>query len=192
MADQSLQRAKNGLSVVSGTFLTGSQQTLAVQMHVTALNAKSEPEPELVAEFDRRFSKEPPGALLWAFEAWRDASPFFPAVSDIRKLLRDWHRAARERQELDARLDEKFLLEERRKQGQVPDFAEVVKQLQEVCGKQEAEPTKHERTFRDRMEMKRISLATATMTLSDEEIRARRQKELEEIRQYREIDQQDE
>lgn len=169
-----------------------AEAALVVQMHLTALNAKSEPETELDREFMRVFANELPQAIQWAFEAWRDQSPFFPAVSDIRKLLRNWHRGVREREELERRLEEKFLLDERRRQGQVPDFAEAVKLLQEVCTGQESEPTKRERAFRDRMGMKRISLATATLALSDDEIRARRQKELAEIRQYREINQQDE
>jgi hypothetical protein len=161
-------------------------------MHLTALNAKSEPEAELTREFMRVLTKEPPAAVQWAFQAWRDVSPYFPAVSDIRKLLKDWHRGVRERIALEARLEERFLLEERRAQGQIPDFAEIVEKLREVSAQQECEPAKRERTYRQRMEMRRVSLAAGGLLLSEEQIRARRQKELDEIRRYREIDLQDE
>jgi hypothetical protein len=161
-------------------------------MHLTALNAKSEPEAELTREFMRVLTKEPPAAVQWAFQAWRDTSPYFPAVSDIRKLLKDWHRGVRERIALEARLEERFLLDERRAQGQIPDFAEIVEKLREVSAQQECEPAKRERTYRQRMEMRRVSLAAGGLLLSEEQIRARRQKELDEIRRYREIDLQDE
>jgi hypothetical protein len=191
----------NGLSVVRQTLLKASgntassgtaEATLAVQMHLTALNAKSEPEAELTREFMRVLTKEPPAAVQWAFQAWRDTSPYFPAVSDIRKLLKDWHRGVRERIALEERLEERFLLEERRAQGQIPDFAEIVEKLREVSAQQECEPAKRERTYRQRMEMRRVSLAADGLLLSEEQIRARRQKELDEIRRYREIDLQDE
>lgn len=159
---------------------------LGVQMHLTALNAKSEPEEELVSEFDRALSKEPPAAIEWAFVAWRDRSPFFPAISDIRKLLNEWRRAERERQELESQMEEKFLLEERRRQGQVPNFADVVKQLQAVADGAEPEFMKKQKQFRQKMEMQPISLATATLNLTEDQIRARRDKEIAEIRRYQE------
>lgn len=157
---------------------------LGVQMHLTALNAKSEPEKELVSEFDRVFSRESPEAIRWAFEVWRDRSPFFPAVCEIRALVIEFKRRQREQSELNARLDDRFLLEERRKQGQVPDFPAVLQQLREaVDAKGEPEFMKRHRQFKQQME--RLSIAVGTLGLSEEQIRARREKELAEIARYR-------
>jgi hypothetical protein len=188
-------RPVNGLSVVKRTSLKPcaftvpneeTEATLLVQMHLSALNAKSEPEKELGKEFLRVFANEPPQAIEWAFQAWRDKSPYFPAVSDIRSLLKDWRRGERERIELESKMQEKFLLEERSRQGQLVDFAEVVNQMQTIANL-ETEPTKRERTFRDRMAMQKIGVAAATMNLTDEQIRARREKDRAEIDRYREV-----
>ncbi len=95
MEDDKLRLRQTALTVSSGISLTASQRMLGHQINLTALNAKSDPAPELIAEFDRKFSRESPEALAWAFDAWRERSPFFPAVSEIRGLLRDWRRGER-------------------------------------------------------------------------------------------------
>jgi hypothetical protein len=167
-------------------------------MHLTALNAKSEPESELVAEFDRRFKNESPEALQWAFVAWRDRSPFFPAISDISKLLREYRKAEMERMELEAHIEEKVLLEERRRQGQVPNFREVLKELRSIAeNTPESEGQKRWREFNERMrttvrptDMQPASVALGTLHLTDEQIRARREKEQREIKQYEAIEDQ--
>lgn len=153
-------------------------------MHLTALNAKSEPESELVAEFDRVFSRESPEAIQWAFQVWREQSPFFPAVSEIRKLVIDWHRGQREQAALRAQLDERFLLQEGRKRGEVLAFDEIVKQLKQVADEARPESEERERQFRHRM--LKAAMALPTIQLTEDQIRARREKELQEIRRYRE------
>ena len=129
----------NALSVVNKISLTDSQQTLAVEMHLTSLNAKSEPEREIVAEFDRVFSGSPPEGLQWAFRRWREQSPYFPAVSEIRKLLADWRRGRREQQELRDSLRDKLRLEEAREAGLLPDPSEVLKRINEIARMPEPE-----------------------------------------------------
>jgi hypothetical protein len=160
---------------------------LAIQMHLTALNAKSEPEAELVAEFDRRFSGEPPNAIEWAFVAWRDESRFFPSVADIRRLLKLWRRAERERLELESRLSERFLLEERRKQGLVPDFKEVLAELRRIAEEVRPECMEKEEQFQKKL-MRHALSAVPTLALSEEEIQKRRQKERAEIQHYHELE----
>jgi len=162
---------------------------LATQIHVTALNAKSEPEESLTDEFYRIFARETPEALQWAFQAWREQSPFFPAISDIRALLKDWHRGVRERLELERAMEEKFLLEERRRQGQLIDYRDVLQKLKEVC-QLDSEPMKREKAYQDRLGMKHISLAGAGLHMTEEQIEARRKKEAEEIRHYRKLEDQ--
>jgi hypothetical protein len=71
--------------------LTASQQKLAVEINLTALNSKAEPERELVAEFTRVFDHEPPEAIESAFREWRLQSSFFPAIADIAELISRWH-----------------------------------------------------------------------------------------------------
>jgi hypothetical protein len=186
MAEDKLQPRSNALSTTSARSLTASQGTLAIQIHLTALNAKVTLDDEgvLAAEFDAVFSKESPVAIQWAFRVWRDKSPYFPAISEIRALIAEWRRGERERQELESRMEEKFLLEERRKQGQVPDFTEVVKQLKAVCDQTAEVPhIMREREFRQRIN--RIAMAAGTLELTPEEIAARREKERAEIERYR-------
>lgn len=185
--DDKLQRRSNALSTTNGRSLTVSQGTLAIQVHLTALNAKMTLDEEglLTSEFDRVFSKEQPEALQWAFQVWREKSPFFPAISEIRKLIADWRRGEQERRELESRMEENFLLEERRKQGQVPDFPEVVKQLQNVIESMpEPEHMKRHRQFNQRIE--RIGIAVNSIHLTEEQIAARRGKERAECERYRE------
>src|SRR6266704_5927118 len=114
--DDRLQRRSNDLSTTSEPFLTASQGTLGIQVHLTALNAKMTLDEEglLTAEFDRAFSCESPEAIQWAFQAWRDRSPFFPAISEMRALLGDWHRKQREEVEAKAKREERAKLEEMR------------------------------------------------------------------------------
>jgi len=94
-------------------------------MHLTALNAKSEPETELAQEFTRVFGKEPTEAIEWAFCEWRKYSPFFPAISDIGGLLARWHREQREEAAYLERIAERKRLDQAREGGELIDFAEV-------------------------------------------------------------------
>jgi len=91
MEDISLQRRSNDLSAQSETSLTASQQRLAVEINLTAINSKLEVQSELAAEFVRVFDSEPPEAIQWAFREWRLQSSFFPAIADIAKLISQWH-----------------------------------------------------------------------------------------------------
>jgi hypothetical protein len=186
MAEDRLQRRQTGLRTTNGPSLTASQGTLAIQVHLTALNAKITLDEEglLTAEFDRVFSRESPEAIQWAFQVWRERSPFFPAVSEIRKLVIEFKRGQREQMELQAQMDERFLLEERRRQGQVPDFVEVLKQLRAIAD--ESKPEHMERQQRFDQRIQRISVAASTLDLTPEQIQARRDKERAEIARYRE------
>lgn len=186
MAEDRLRRRQTGLSTTNGPSLTASQGTLAIQVHLTALNAKITLDEEglLTAEFDRVFSRESPEAIQWAFQVWRDKSPFFPAVSEIVALVKEFKRGEREQAALKAQLDEKFLLEERRRLGQVPDFTEVLKQLKAIAD--EVKPEHMERQQRFDRRIQRISVATATLDLTPEQIQTRRAKERAEIARYRE------
>jgi hypothetical protein len=186
MAEDRLQRRQTGLSITNGPSLTASQGTLAIQVHLTALNAKITLDEEglLTAEFDRVFSRESPEAIQWAFQVWREQSPFFPAVSEIRKLVLDWQRGQREQSALRAEMDQRFLLEEGRKRGEVLDFGETVKLLKEIAD--QAKPDSEERERRFQQRMLKAAMAMPTIQLTEEQIKARRDKERAEIARYRE------
>jgi hypothetical protein len=136
----------------------------------------------LAGEFDRIFSRESPEAIQWAFQVWRDKSPFFPAVSEIRKLVLEFRRGQREQERLRAELDEKFLLEERRRQGQVPDYQEVVKQLRDVVEKM---PEPEKRKPQMSTKMRGLMEIVPTLHLSEDQIAVRREKERAECERYR-------
>lgn len=169
--NQNLVPQRSDLSVANKISLTVSQQTLAVQMHLTSLNAKSEPESELVAEFDRSFSSEPTEALEWAFKAWRDKSQFFPAISDIRQLLKDWHRGEREQQAIRDSLRDRMATEEARAAGMVPDLKDVVEQLREIAKMPEPVFMQRQRKFEQRAAT--VNYATPAIVMTPEQIMKR-------------------
>lgn len=140
----------------------------------------------LSSEFDAVFSREAPEAIEWAFRVWRDRSPFFPPISEIRKLVLEFKRGQRERMELEAKLSEQFLLEEGRRQGQVPDYGEVVNQLRAIVENAKPDHLDRWKRFRERLAMKRIASVAATLDLTEEQIRERRNRERAEIERYRE------
>jgi hypothetical protein len=155
---------------------------LVKQIFLTRLNSKSEPADDLEAEILRKFHREDPEAIEWVFDAWREQSPFFPSISDIRKLLFDYRRGVREQEELKARMDEKLLLEERRQQGQVVEYGEVLKQLREIAAKVPELPVR-----KPQMSSRMIGLMqiAPTLNLSEDQIRARRERERAECERYR-------
>jgi len=184
MDDSKLQRRQNALSALGRISLKASSQTIAVQMHLTALNAKSEPDPALVAEFDDVFAEESPDAIKWAFRIWRDQSSFFPAISDIRKLVESWHREKREIAEAENRRAERKAEEQARREGKLVGITDIQTQLRAVMAAQpEPEHMRRHRQFQQRM--KRVSAAIPTLHLSEEEIQSRREKERAEIERYR-------
>jgi len=100
-----------------------------VQIHLTAMNAKSEPASELVAEFARVFKREPVEAIEYAFRAWRDESPFFPSVYDIREKVRAWHRAKADEERAHREHEERKQNEAARQKGNLYGFADVLAQF---------------------------------------------------------------
>lgn len=189
--NQSLQPQKNALSVSSGISLTVSQQTLAVQIHLTALNAKSQPEPELISEFDRVFSQYDASALEWAFTAWRRQSQFFPPICEILKLLRDWKRGQEEQRAIRARLHEKFVLEEGRKQGQVPEFHEVLETMAKLCEQMTMpEAVKKLRDYEARSRQRARNIPLVAQHMTPDQRAARFDAERAEIERYEAIERQ--
>lgn len=161
-----------------------------MQMHLTALNAKSEPETELAAEFARLFSGEPVEAIEFAFCKWRETSQFFPAISDLRVLIKRWRTERREGEKHEVEQAEKAAIERARREGKLVSFAECMQKLREQLKSiQEPEHERRERAFRLRVRSRRQQMqhaadAIPTLQLSESEIRARRQIERAEIDRY--------
>jgi hypothetical protein len=161
---------------------------LGYQMKLTAENAKTKPDEDLLVEFKRLFGNESPDATKWAWEAWRGKSLYWPAISEILTLYKDFHRGQREQAELIARQEEKRRLEEGRKRGEVVEFPTLVKELK-LAAAVEAEPARRLREFDERMaqaadSMRSVASALETLHLTEEQIQARREKEREEMRRY--------
>jgi hypothetical protein len=120
---------RHDLTAASKISLTASQQMLAVEIHLTALNAKTEAASELVAEFDRVFWCQPRAAVQYAFRRWRDTSSFFPAISDIRELITAWHQVQADLKEARKRREERERIEQARKKGELIEFATIKEML---------------------------------------------------------------
>jgi len=156
---------------------------LALQINLTAQNAKTAPTPELMAEFKRVFRNESQEATEWAWDMWRRQSDFFPPIAAIVRLYAEWHRARREAAEAEKRRAEREAIEQARREGKLVDFVDVVKQMNEIVAAQpEPEHMKRQRAFNHRMQ--RAAHAVGTLHLSENEIEERRQKEQVEIRRY--------
>jgi hypothetical protein len=163
--------------------LTVSQQTLAVQIHLCNLNSKTEMEPELSEEFARVFSNEPTEALTYAFACWREVSRFIPAISDIRELLKAWHRNKAELAAISSRATEKKRLEAAREAGELADPAILISDLVHIAQMPKA-PSEREQRMKLAIERLRRADAPPAVQLTKEQIAARRDKEREEIDRY--------
>jgi hypothetical protein len=175
-----LQRQPHDLSETNKQSLTASQKTLAVELHLTAANSKTELDPSLVAEFSRKFFREPPEAIRSAFQSWRDQSPHIPTISDILRLLATWHRDRAEAAAEAQQKRERAELEVARAEGKLADFADIKKQLLEIA--KMPEPTSRQVEMRIAIEKMQRAEMPPALQLTKEQIAARREKELEEIR----------
>jgi len=126
-------------------------------------------EPELIAEFDRVLSRQPAEALAYAFACWREVSAFLPAISDIRSLLKGWHR---NKQEIESKELRNRLMDEReaaRARGELVDFSEVKSELLRIAKWPES-PQEHQREFSRAMERMRKIDAPPAVALTKEQL----------------------
>jgi hypothetical protein len=80
---------------------------LAVQLVLTAQNAKVLLSEELQSEFVREFENESPELLERAFQAWRRRSKFMPTISEIYDLLEEEAEARFREREAERALEQK-------------------------------------------------------------------------------------
>lgn len=173
-----LIKQSQGIVKTSTPSLQPQEITLLREMRLTAANAKIVLHQDLNEEFLRALCKYPSEAVESAFRAWRDVSPFFPAISDIRALCEVWCRRKRETDEAQRRAAERQESNVARERGELVDFADIVERLKDVCKMPERVPAQT-RT----VAMREPPLA---LQLTKEQVAARRQKEREEIERYKE------
>jgi hypothetical protein len=168
--DQNLLHQPRDLSVASETSWTASEEALAAQIHLCNLNSKTDIEPELVAEFKRVFSAQPPEALAYAFACWREVSQYVPAISDIRVLVRDWHRNKAElAARAAAKLERERLEAARGSGGEVREFKEVLSDLIHIA-QQPIAPTERQQRIKLAMERARLAEMPPGLILSPEQL----------------------
>jgi hypothetical protein len=122
-----LQPRQVGLSVAETQSLTPCEIVLAKELHLTRLNAKAEPDSALDSEFFRAFVGEPPEAVEWAFREWRNISPFWPAISDIRERIVRWKRDRQDEAEAKQRAVDAQESERARREGKLISWEQVVR-----------------------------------------------------------------
>src|SRR4051812_27527174 len=124
-----LTRQSRELSRTEASSLTLQERVLLLEMDLTATNAKVVLEPHLSSEFLRVLSSFPAEAIQAAFRGWRDVSPFFPSISDIRQLASHWVRRQAEIRADQEQAQRRREMEEARERGELVDFADIKKEL---------------------------------------------------------------
>lgn len=178
-----LVRSNTGLAGTVRSLLTLQEQSLLSELDLTATNCKTILEPRLSAEFLRALSEFPPGAVEAAFRGWRDVSPYFPTISDIRELCVVWCREKRARDEAARQAEERKTANDGRARGELIDFADIQRQLARVAeGCAIPEPEKRRREWVS----DHPQGGPPALQLTQEQIEARKAAELAEIKRYAE------
>jgi hypothetical protein len=128
-------------------------------MHLTAVNAKTEVEPELSAEMVRKFDCQPEEAIRDVFREWRDHSRYFPAISEMNEAFAAWHRRRAMKVEADKKVSARDAEEKARRNGELHGLREVLRQLNEVVKRMPEAP--HEKRWR-RFQEQASNLRTVT------------------------------
>ena len=132
---------------------------------------------ELLVEFRRALENYPAEAIETAFRVWRDQSPFFPTIFDIRELCLAWGRRRAEEQPEGLRQEEREREAQARARGELVDFADIKRQLADIAEKHAiATPI---RACRPPSSLHKMP---EPVPFTPEQIKERRAKELEEIK----------
>lgn len=131
-----LLRQSRELQPTEACSLTLPEKLLLSELDLTATNAKVALEPRIGKEFLRVLAEFPPEAIEAAFRGWRDVSPFFPAISDIRELCMLWVRRTAEACEMEEQSRRRREVDAARERGELIEWPDVVKKFAEVCARQ--------------------------------------------------------
>jgi len=92
-----------------------------------------------MGEFSKKFAGAPAEAIAYAFDKWRDSSPFFPAISDIRELIAEW-RVQQGEAAASKRIAEEMRQErEAREKGETVGYADVLRKFGEIVNRKKLE-----------------------------------------------------
>lgn len=177
---ENLVPSKSGLAATGWSLAKPSEITLLNELDLTATNSKTVMEPRLSVEFLRALEKFPLECIEAAFRGWRDVSPYFPAISDIKELCQTWTRLQREETERLAREAERDKLEEKRAAGELVDFVDIKTELLKIA-QFPAEPTPRQVKQRAAIERLKRAEVSPALQLTKEQIAARREAEQAEI-----------
>jgi hypothetical protein len=134
-----LIRQSSALSQTEASSLTLRETVLLSELDLTATNAKTVIEPRIGKEFLRALADLPAEAIEAGFRAWRDESPFFPAISDIRQHALLWLRRHREEQAEEAQARRRQEEAEARERGELIQWPDVLKKFNDIVSRDAAE-----------------------------------------------------
>ena len=132
MEKHELALRQEGLSAANKPSLTVSQQTLGVELHLSTLNSKTEPDSSMVAEFSREFENVLPDHIQWAFREHRRSSSFFPTIAEIWALINQRKRELVELLAENLRREERAETERARAAGELMDMADIKAKLADI------------------------------------------------------------
>lgn len=178
-----LVRSNSALAGTGKSFLTLQERSLLSELDLTATNSKTVLEPRLGAEFVRALVEFPAEAIEAAFRGWRDVSPYFPAISQIRELAQAWVKRQKEIADDNAALAEKQKIDTARQNGQLVDFADIKTELLSIA-QFPVKTTERQRKQKVAIERLRRAEMPRAVQLTKQQIEDRRAAEQEEIRRY--------
>lgn len=190
MPDDRLVLQPRAANVLSNHSATPSETQLAFQLHLTRVNAKAEADEFIDHEFRRVFARHTTEAIEWAFQQWREVSPYFPTVAEILELVREWYRRKAEAEREAEAAAEKKKLEEARGRGELIDFAELKQQVADIAaGARIPPPPGMPKRFNPAIT---TNWSSPAIPMTREQIAARRDAERAEIRRVLEEAKEDE
>ena len=163
--DKLLRQSKE-LQPTEACSLTLPEKLLLSELDLTATNAKVALEPRIGKEFLRVLAEFPAEAIEAAFRGWREVSPFFPAISDIRELCVLWARRKAEEREYAEQAQWRQEVKAARERGELIEWPDVLRKFHDIVtrevaakletGKQmSAEPLKDIEVTQERRELLR-------------------------------------
>jgi hypothetical protein len=164
--------------------LPPSRKILAIELVLTAQNAKVLLSEELQSEFVREFEDESPELLERVFRAWRRRSKFMPAISEIYDLLEEEAHTRYQERQMERSKEDREDTAAARESWQDPEKAKRLEQ--------QAADLARKLSLRNPLTASRPFIVTRShpvspgIVLTAEQIAERREKERQEIEALKE------
>jgi hypothetical protein len=183
--EKELQKQSNEAIDSKQAWLTPLDAAIVKELLLCGQNSKTEIPPELQGEFLRVFEGTEPPCIVWAFRQWRLISAYMPAIANIAELVERRYRIEHEEAEQKKTLKERAKVGAARARGELADFTDILKQLNDQVGRMPEAP--HIRRMREARSQE-LRINSPALQLTAEQIAARRPRELEEIERRRKQD----